>query len=170
MALDNSSGGGCIMNVADIMTREVVTLSPDASAATAARLLLEHGISAAPVVDDAGRLVGILSEGDLLARPSKDSPRGRWLRFFEEEAVCLEELATARKLKVKDLMTPHVAAVTDRTPIDVVASLMHRRKLKRVPVLHDRKLVGIVSRVDLLAALIRAGGETAARAAEIGAP
>lgn len=142
------------MNAADIMTPNVVTLTPDTSAAAAARLLLDHAISAAPVIDEQGRLVGIISEGDLLGRPSAGSPRGRWLRFFDEEAACLEELATSRTLKVKDLMTRHVVSVADRAPIDVIASLMHRRKLKRVPVVHDGKLVGIVSRVDVLAALV----------------
>jgi CBS domain-containing protein len=158
MALDNSSGGGCIMNVADIMTREVVTLSPDAGAATAARKLIDHGISAAPVVDDAGRLVGILSEGDFVAYASKTGMRGRWLRLFDEEAACLEDLATIRKLQVQDLMTRDVLAVSDNTPIDVVARLMSRRRVKRLPVVTDGKLAGIVSRVDLLAAVISPAG------------
>jgi CBS-domain-containing membrane protein len=142
------------MIAADIMTRDVVTLSPEATAAAAARQLLDHGISAAPVVDAKGRLVGIVSESDLLARPSKTSMRGQWRRFFDQEAACLEELATARKLTVGNLMTRHVAAVSAATPVEVLAGLMHRRRLKRVPVVADGKLVGIVSRVDVLAALV----------------
>lgn len=143
-----------MITAAEIMTREVVTLRPEASAAAAARLLLDNRISAAPVLDEEGHLVGILSERDLLASPSKSSLRGQWLRFFDDEAACLEELATARKLKVGDLMTRDVAAVSDRTPIDVVARMMHRRKIKRVPVVSDGTLVGIVSRADLIAALV----------------
>jgi CBS domain-containing protein len=99
-------------------------------------------------------LVGIVSEGDLLGRPSKNSPKGWWLRLFSDEAVCLEELATARHLKAEDVMTRHVISISDQAPIDLVASLMHRHRLKRVPVIGDGKLVGIVSRADLLDALV----------------
>jgi CBS domain-containing protein len=142
------------MNAADIMTRKVVRVPPETSVSALARLLLDNKISAVPVVDDEGRVLGIVGEGDLLRRPSRRSPRGWWLRLFDEEAVCLEELATARHLKVRDIMTRHVVSVSDRAPIDVMASLMHRHKLKRLPVLRDGKLVGIVSRADLLDALV----------------
>jgi CBS-domain-containing membrane protein len=141
------------MNAADIMTRDVVTVTPETDLATVAQLLLEHDISALPVVDEQRRVVGIVSEGDLLGRPSETSTRGFWLRLFRSEAA-LEELATARHLKVADVMTRRVVTVTDQTPIEVVASLMHRRKLKRVPVLHDGQLVGIISRVDVIGGLV----------------
>jgi len=142
------------MNASDVMTSNVVTVSPDTSVSTLARLLLDHKISAVPVVDEQGQVVGIVGEGDLLGRPSARSLPGWWLRLFNEEAVCLEALATARHLKAKDVMTRHVTSVSDQTPIDLIASLMHRRKLKRVPVIRDGKLVGIVSRADLLDALM----------------
>jgi CBS domain-containing protein len=143
------------MNATDVMTSEVVTVRPDTSVGALARLLIDHQISAVPVIDDQGSLVGIVSEGDLLGRPPKRSPRGWWLRLFNDEAVCLEELATARHLKAQDVMARHVVSVSDQAPIDLVASLMHRRRLKRVPVLRDGKLVGIVSRADLLDAFVR---------------
>jgi CBS domain-containing protein len=143
-----------LMIAADIMTRTVVTVTPETDLPTVAQLLLEHDISAMPVIGDQRRLVGIISEGDLLGRPSEKSLRGSWLRLFGGDAGTLEELATARHLKVADVMTRRVVSVTDQTPIDVVASLMHRKKLKRVPVLHDGELVGIVSRIDVLGGLV----------------
>jgi len=141
------------MKASDIMTGTVVTVRPDTTVSTVAGLLLDRRISAVPVVDDHARLVGIVSEGDLLGRPSRQSLRGWWLRLFNDEAACLEELATARHLTARDVMTHHVISVAAEAPIDVVASLMHRHRLKRVPVLDDGKLVGIISRVDLLNAL-----------------
>jgi CBS-domain-containing membrane protein len=147
------------MNATDIMTRKVVTVQPDTSVSTLARLLLDNKISAVPVIDQENHVVGIVSERDLLSQPSKRSPRGRWLRFFDDEVVCLEELATARHLKAQDIMTRHVVSVSDQAPIDLVASLMHRHRLKRVPVLRDGKLVGIVSRADLLDAFVRSRKE-----------
>jgi CBS-domain-containing membrane protein len=145
------------MNASDIMTSTVVTVSPDTSITTLARLLLDNKISAAPVVDEAGHVVGIVSEGDLLGRPSARSPQGWLLRLFNEQAVCLEELATARHLKARDVMTRRVVSVSDQTPIDLVASLMLRRTLKRVPIIRDGRLVGIVGRADLLNVFSDAG-------------
>ena len=143
------------MNAAEIMTKEVVTVSPDTSVGEIAGLLLDHKISALPVVDDDRHIVGIVSEGDLLGQPPSGSPRAWWLRLFNEGAVCREEIATARYLTARDVMTKPVVTVVDETPIDVLATLMRRRRVKRVPVLQDGKLVGIVSRTDLLEALMR---------------
>jgi CBS domain-containing protein len=120
-----------------------------------AGLLLDHKISAVPVIDDEDRVVGIISEGDLLGRPPSGSPRGWWLRLFDESAVCLEEIVTARHLKARDVMTSPVVTVGEQTPIDVLATLMRRCRVKRVPVLRDRKRVGIVSRTDVLDALVQ---------------
>lgn len=142
------------MKVADIMTRQVVTAKPDTSVSAAARLLLDNRIGALPVVDDEARVVGIVSDHDLLRHPPSDSLRAWWLRLFEEDAVCLEDIATARNLKASEVMVRHVETVVDTTPIGVLASLMRRRKLKHVPVVRGGKLVGIVSRGDLLDALV----------------
>jgi len=144
-----------MITAGDIMTRQVVTLRPEESAEAAAQKLIDHGVSAAPVVDDAGCLVGILSEGDFVAYPSKTGVKGRWLRFlYDQPEPRLEDLASSRRMRVGHLMTRDVVAVADNTPIDVVARLMTRRRVKRLPVIRDGKLAGIVSRVDLLAALI----------------
>ena len=149
------------MNAADIMTREVVTVRPDTSVSAVAHLLRDKKISSVPVVDDHDHVVGIISEGDLLGRPPLRSPRGWWLRLFDDETVCLEEIATARHLKARDVMTRDVVSILDQAPIDLLATLMRRHRLKRVPVVREGKLVGIVSRADLLAALVGDRGETA---------
>jgi CBS domain-containing protein len=142
------------MNAADIMTREVVTVRPDTSVSAVAHLLRDKKISSVPVVDDHDHVVGIISEGDLLGRPPSRSPRGWWLRLFNDETVCLEEIATARHLKARDVMTRDVVSILYQAPIDLLATLMRRHRLKRVPVVREGKLVGIVSRADLLDALV----------------
>jgi CBS domain-containing protein len=143
------------MKAADIMTREVVTVGPDTSVAEIAALLHENRITAVPVVDAERHVLGIVSEGDLLGRPPAGSPRGWWLRLFDERAVLLEEIATARHLKAHDVMTRPAVTVVEDTPVDVLASLMRRRRVKRLPVLRDGKLAGLVSRADVLDALVR---------------
>jgi CBS domain-containing protein len=138
-----------------IMTTKVVAVTPETSVAEIADLLLDHKISAVPIIDDEQHVIGIVSEGDLLGRPPSGSPRGWWLRLFNESAACLEEIATARHLKARDVMTSSVVIVTEQTPIDILATLMHRRRVKRVPVVKNGRLVGIVSRSDVLDALAR---------------
>ena len=143
------------LTASDIMSREIVTIASDSSIGAAATLMLQHGVGALPVLDEGGRVVGIISDYDLLAHPPFDSPRAWWLRLFDEEAVCLEEIARVRHLKVGDVMVRHVATLSDEAPLGVIASLMRRRKLRHVPIIHDGKLVGIVSRGDLLDALVK---------------
>ena len=149
------------MNGADIMTREVVTVRPDTSVSAVAQLLRDNKISSVPAVDAHDHVVGIISEGDPLGRPPLCSARGWWLRLFDDEAVCLEEIATARHLKAQDVMTRDVVSVLDQAPIDLLATLMRRHRLKRVPIVREGKLVGIVSRADLLDALVGDREETA---------
>ena len=143
------------MNATEIMTKRVITVRPDTSVGEIADLLLDHKVSAVPVIDDHRHVVGIVSEGDLLGHPPSGSPRAWWLRLFNDDTVCLEEIATARHLKARDVMIEPVVTVVDQTPVDVLATLMRRRRVKRVPVLQEGKLVGIVSRTDLLDALMR---------------
>jgi CBS domain-containing protein len=143
------------MKAADIMTRKVVTVTRGAGVADIAGLLLANKISAVPVVDEEGRVLGIVSEGDLLGRPATHSPRASWLRLFDESAVLLEEIATARHLVAGDVMTAPAVTVVEDTPIAVLAGLMRRRRLKRIPIVREGRLAGIVSRSDVLGALLR---------------
>jgi CBS domain-containing protein len=146
-----------------IMTTKVVTVTPETSVAEIARLLLEPKISAVPVIDDEHSVVGIVSEGGLLGRPPAGSPRGWWLRLFNESAAYLEEIATARHLKARDVMVSPAVTVGEQTSINILATLMRRRRLKRVPIVHNGKLVGIVNRTDVLDTLARHGEEAASR-------
>ena len=152
-----------MQTAATIMTTKVVTVTPETSVAEIARLLLEQKISAVPVIDDEQSVVGIVSEADLLGRPPSGSPRGWWLRLFNDSAASLEEIATARHLKARDVMASPAVTVVEQTPIDVLATLMRRRRLKRLPIVHNGKLVGIVSRTDVLDALARYSEEGASR-------
>ena len=146
------------LTASDIMSRQVVTIASGSPVGIAVKLMLEHGISSLPVLDDARNVIGIVSDYDLLAYPPSDSPRAWWLRLFDGEAVCLEDIAEVRHLKVGDVMVRHVVTLSDETPLGVIASLMRRRKLRHLPIVHDRKLVGIVSRGDLLDALTKQVG------------
>lgn len=137
----------------DVMTRNVVSVRPDATAAEVAALLLEKRISAVPVVDGEGRLVGMVSEGDLLRHPPADSPRAWWLRLFDATQVTLEEVAQSKSLPASKLMTHDVLAVIEDAPLQLVATMLIRHRVKRVPVVRNGKIVGIVSRADVLGGL-----------------
>ncbi|MBR0683856.1 CBS domain-containing protein [Roseomonas eburnea] len=143
------------------MTSDVLSIDPDDSVGIAARKLSERGVSAAPVIDAEGRLIGVISEGDLL-QPfcrEKQLQRAWWLRILAEgEAIppALVDYIRLDKRRVRDLMTSPVVTVTEDTPLPVVADLLLRHRIKRVPVLRDSRVVGIVSRADLVRALARA--------------
>jgi CBS domain-containing protein len=116
------------MTAKDIMTSDVITLSPAATVKEAANLLTRQQISGAPVLDGRGRIVGILSEADIVTK------RGR---------------------RVKEIMTQMVCSVAEDTSIEEIATAMTARKISRVPVVRGKRLVGIVSRADLVAAVAR---------------
>jgi CBS-domain-containing membrane protein len=143
------------MNAADMMTSPVVTIGPEATVRDAAWIMLTHRISAVPVLDRQGRLVGILSEGDLLRRAETGTQRRRsWWGMF---GVASEELAAefvkSHGRKVADVMSRNVITTGDDTPAPEIARLMETHGIKRVPIVADGKLVGIVSRADFLTAL-----------------
>ncbi|MGD9509295.1 MAG: CBS domain-containing protein [Geminicoccaceae bacterium] len=147
------------MNAAEVMTRQPVTASPDMSVRDVAKLLLQHRISAVPVADSAGKLVGIVSEGDLVRRGEvlRDEKQSWWLEMIAEgERLSPEVLAYLRSgdRQVRSLMTAEVVTVDEGTPLPEVARLLERHGIKRVPVLRDGRLVGIVSRADLITTLM----------------
>ena len=155
------------MNADQIMTRQPVTADPSMSVRDAAMLLVKHGISAVPVVDGSGALLGIVSEGDLVRRGDvvRDERQSWWLQMLAEgEHLAPGFLGYVRSggRQVRDLMTREVVTVEDQTPLPEIARLLQEHRIKRVPVLRQGKLVGIVSRADLVRALTH-GEETPER-------
>jgi len=139
----------------DIMTKAVVTASPDAPATEIARLLLEHHISALPIVDAGGAPVGIVSEGDIIGRsqPDRVARRDWWLEMLAEgEELSPDFLANLRApvRRARDIMSSPVIAVGDDTDAGAIARLLIQYGIKRVPVVHEGRIVGIVSRANLL--------------------
>jgi len=148
------------MQAIDIMRTELITVSPRDTVDHAARLMLEHRVSGLPVVDDEGLLVGIVSEGDLLHRVENDTDRNRSMlrEMFASPARLAAEFLKSTGREVKDVMTPEPITVSESTLLAGIADLFDRNRIKRVPVLRDGRLVGIVSRTDLLRALVGSGG------------
>jgi CBS domain-containing protein len=146
------------MQVRDVMVAPVVTVKPSATVQEVAKLFLDRKISAAPVLDDRGQLVGIVSEGDLLHRAEAGTERHRswWLERFVENDTLAAEYIKAHGRKVSDVMTPGVITASPQTPLYEVASLMEKNAIKRVPILENGQLVGIVSRANLLQAVASA--------------
>jgi CBS domain-containing protein len=145
------------MHALDIMTPSVVTATPDMTIYDAARLFVDNHIGGMPVVDADGQVVGIISHSDLLHRVENDTchqKRPWWLEFLlssprEQAARYVKEHGHV----VGDVMCDQVISISEDMPLDQIADLMERRHLKRAPVLKDGKLVGIVSRSNLIRAL-----------------
>jgi CBS domain-containing protein len=143
------------MKVSDIMTRNVVSVRPETTILEAAQLMLQHGISGLPVLNSKRHVVGIVTEGDFLRRVETDTrrQRPRWLQFLVGPGRLAEEYVRTSSRKVDDVMTQPVHTIGESMPLSDVVELMERRRIKRVPVLRDDKLTGIVSRANLLHAL-----------------
>jgi CBS domain-containing protein len=146
------------MQARDLMVSPVVTVQPSASVKEVAKLLLEQGISAVPVVDDQGKLVGVVSEGDLLHRSEIGSERRRswWLLGLTDEETLAAEYVKAHARKVADVMTRKVITAAPDAPLHELAALMEANSIKRVPIIEDGRLVGIVSRANLVQAIASA--------------
>lgn len=143
------------MKASEVMTRPVITVEPDANVDSAIRLMLQNRISGLPVVDAGGRLVGILTEGDLLRRAETGTQRQRprWLEFLLGPGKMADDYVRTHARKVKEIMTPEIETVGEDAPLEDVVELMERWHIKRVPVVNGGKLVGIISRANLLQAL-----------------
>jgi len=144
------------MNVADIMTQKVISVTPETTIAEAAQLLLQHRISGLPVVDPGGAVVGIVTEGDLLRRVETGTQRhhARWLEFLIAPGRLAREYTDANARKVGEVMSADVVSVTPRDSLPEVVRLMERHHVKRLPVIEAGRLVGIVSRGNLVQALV----------------
>ncbi len=152
-----------IFTAGDLMTRDVAVVHPETSLLEAVKLMAHRKISGMPVVDDAGNIVGTISEGDLVRWHEGYTERqARWLDMLAEGFDLAPEFLHGiqeQHRKVKSVMSPGVTAVTEDTPAREVARLMHANNIKRVPVVRDGKLVGIVARSDLIRALAQKLGE-----------
>ncbi|MFN3286207.1 MAG: CBS domain-containing protein [bacterium] len=142
----------------DVMTSPVITVTPDTPVKEIAQLLLAHHISGVPVVSLEGKLVGIVTEADLLYKERPEVEEGGLLRLFRRGQLAEAE-RKAEGLVARDVMTSPVVTVTEEMPLREVAALMARRQINRVPVVRGDQVVGIVSRADVLRALVRADNE-----------
>jgi CBS domain-containing protein len=139
------------MQAQDVMTTRVVAVAPDTPVTEIAKLLLERQISAVPVVSDDRRLLGIVSEGDLTHGLGQEgAKRSWWLDLLTSPQAKAEAYLKGHGRLASDLMTREVVSVMPETPLPEIARLLEARRIKRVPVLRDGELVGIVSRADLL--------------------
>jgi CBS domain-containing protein len=146
------------MKAREVMTTAVVSIPPDTTTREAAQILRDRGISAAPVVDSTGKLIGMLSEGDLIGRDDGDREARRdwWLTLLAEgEALNPDFLASLHSpvTRAREVMTSPVITVSEEADIREIARLLIHHRIKRVPVLRDGRTVGIVSRADLVRAL-----------------
>ncbi len=145
------------MKAADIMKHRVVTIRTDATVAEAAQLMLDHAVSGLPVTDEKGALVGMVTEGDLLRRAETGTERHRprWLEFLLGPGKLAGEYVHSHGRRIDEVMTRNVVTIAPSTPLETVVGLMEKHRVKRLPVVEKGKLVGILSRANLLPVLAR---------------
>jgi CBS domain-containing protein len=143
------------MRVKDVMTPKVISVGADETVINAARLMLHHRISGLPVVDKEGELVGIVTEGDFLRRGELGTQRRRpkWFEFFLGPGKLAEEYVQASAKKIENVMTPDPRTIGEDESLAAVVDMMERHRIKRIPVTREGRVVGIVSRANLMHAL-----------------
>jgi len=143
------------MRAHQIMTRSVTTVTPETTILEAANIMLQRHISGLPVVDAAGKLVGIVSEGDFIRRSEigTQRKRGRWLKFILGAGEAATEFVHEHGRKVSEVMTRDPLTVSEDTPLQDIVTTMEENGVKRLPVMNGDKIVGIVSRANLLQAV-----------------
>jgi CBS domain-containing protein len=141
----------------DIMTTEVCTFAPETSVLEAAQLLVGRRISGAPVVDGAGRVIGIVSEGDLIRRAELGTEKewSGWREFLTAKRTLAHEFIRSHGTRVGDIMTAPVWTVHEDAPLAELAELFEKKNIRRAPVVREGKLAGIVSRADMVRALLQ---------------
>ena len=143
------------MKASDIMVSTVITVGPDASVQDVADLLVRNRISALPVVGDNGELLGIVSEGDLINRPETETARRKswWLDALASNETLAADYVKSHSRTVADVMTRDVITASPETSVADLAALLEKNSIKRVPIIKDKRIVGIVSRANLLQGL-----------------
>jgi CBS-domain-containing membrane protein len=149
-----------MLTAGDIMTREVITVKKDTGLKALARILSEHHINGVPVVDEKGRLTGIICESDLIRKNKKlHIPTVVALFdavfYLESPKKMEEELKRLNATRVEDLYTQKVVTVDVNTHVDEIATLMSEKKIYTLPVMEDDRLVGVIGKADLIRALVR---------------
>jgi CBS domain-containing protein len=156
------------MKAADVMVTSVITVGPNACVQDVAQILLNARISGVPVVGPNGELIGIVTEGDLMRRVEAGTGRRRpwWLSLLTGKEVLAAEFIKEHSRKVADVMSREVITAAPETPLSEIANLLEKNAIKRVPIVDKGKLVGIVSRANLLQALANLSGKAAASQAD----
>jgi len=152
------------MRAHQIMTRSVITVKPDTTIVDAANVMLERHVSGLPVVDDAGKLIGVVSEGDFIRRSEigTQRKRGRWLKFILGPGQSASDFVHEHGRRVSEVMTKSPLTITEDTALAEIVDLMERNNVKRLPVMRGDELVGIVSRANLLQAVASLADQTPA--------
>ncbi len=142
----------------DVMTTPVISVTPATRTRGAIELMLAHHLSGLPVLDDEGKLIGILSEGDLIRRSElgTEKHRSRFIAFLLGPGRAAHDYTKSHARFVRGVMTQEVIAVAEDTPIEEIVGLMEKHAIKRVPVMRGDAIIGMVSRADLLRALVAA--------------
>lgn len=143
------------MNASDVMSKSVITVPVSATVAEIAQLMVERGVSGLPVVDASNQVVGMISEGDLIRRSEIETERRPtgWLSFFTTYSEKARDFVKTHSAHARDVMTHPAITVSPDTPLAKIAQIMEKRHIKRLPVVENDELVGLVSRADLLRAL-----------------
>jgi CBS domain-containing protein len=143
------------MRAHQIMTRNVITVRSDTSIIEAAKLMLDNHVSGLPVLDERGKLIGVVSEGDFLRRSEigTQRKRPRWLQYFIGPGRAADEFVHASGRKVEEVMTRDPLVVSEETTLEEIVRLMEKNGVKRLPVMRNDQLVGIVTRANLLQAV-----------------
>lgn len=141
------------MKAKDIMSTRVVTVDENTPVETIAEFLIKFHISAVPVIDDHNRVIGMVSEGDLMRRPEMGTDKRRhswWLGLMVERTDLAREFVKSHGTRAGDVMTTKIITVDEDTPIEKIAEILEKNQIKRVPVLRDERLVGLVSRGNII--------------------
>src|SRR4051812_31923748 len=150
------------MQAQDIMVRGVISVGPDMPVRAAAHAMVSNGISALPVIDIDAKLVGIVSEGDLIHRVENGTERERswWLEMFMSTDALAMEFVKSHAKHVADVMTRNVITAAPEASLREIANLMEKHAIKRVPIVENGKVIGIVSRANLMQAVASSNDET----------